>query len=78
MKTVHQFALGRSGCSKSELAQAYFPNTASPETARRNLARWIRTYPELITELEENGYRKRQKLLTPLQVSIILKFLGEP
>jgi len=67
-----------SGCSKSEMAQAYFPNTANPDTARRNLSRWIKMNPKLCAELKENGYRERQKLLTPKQVAIIYFYLGEP
>ncbi len=67
-----------SGCSKSEMAQAYFPNTVNMDTARRNLSRWIKMNPKLMAELEESGYRERQKLFTPKQVGIIYKYLGEP
>ena len=79
MKTENFFAPERcSGCSKTELAQAYFPNTMNLDTARRNLSRWIKMNPELTAQLQENGYRERQKLLTPKQVGIIYKYLGEP
>ena len=67
-----------SGCSKGELAQAYFPRTIDPKNALRNLARWIDMNPELVKQLKESGYQRRQRLLTPRQVSIIYKFLGEP
>lgn len=79
METEHYFAPKNfSGCSKTELAQAYFPNTMNPDTARRNLSRWIKMNPELTTRLQETGYRERQRIFTPLQLNIIFSILGEP
>lgn len=68
----------RSGCSKSELAQAYFPQIENEGVARRNLIRWIERNPELTQRLTEAGYSKRQRYYTPLQVSIIYEILGTP
>lgn len=63
--------------SKSELASLYMPHVATA-TARRTLARWIAHNKQLTEELAQAGYKKQQILLTPAQVSIIFKFLGEP
>lgn len=79
MKTENFFTPERcSGYSKTELAQAYFPNTMNPDTARRNLSRWIKMNPKLMAELKEYGYYEHQKILTPMQVRIIYNYLGEP
>jgi hypothetical protein len=60
-----------------ELAQLYFPNI-SKQSATVQFRRWIRLNFYLQTELMESGHRKFQKILTPKQVEIIVKFIGEP
>ncbi|MBQ8969632.1 MAG: DUF4248 domain-containing protein [Bacteroidaceae bacterium] len=66
------------GWSKGELAVAYFPNSVSPDAARRSLQRWIQMNPELTAQLRECGYQSRQHSFTPRQVEIIFSILGEP
>ena len=76
-KGTFDMPLMRTGCSKSELARAYFPQI-DERLARRNLLRWIRLNPELFQRLIDAGYRVRQRYYTPLQVDIIFDVLGEP
>lgn len=60
-----------------ELAQLYFPNIAK-KSASIQFGRWIRVDKKLASELFEAGYKPRQKILTPLQVEIVIKIIGEP
>lgn len=62
---------------KTELAVLYYPHI-QPASARRNLRTWIEDFPELREQLLKAGYRHRGVLLTPVQVQIIVDFLGEP
>ena len=64
--------------TKRELATLYFPMTANPETAVANLRNLMRRNETLMQELAETGYSARDKTFTPLQVGIIVRFLGEP
>ena len=63
--------------TKQELALLYFPST-SPVVASAHLMRWIQRNPDLMTKLRESGYGKNTKEFTPMQVSHIFYFLGEP
>ena len=63
--------------TKQELALLYFPSS-SPEVASAHLMRWIRRIPDLMQKLRESGYGKFDKEFTPLQVSHIFYFLGNP
>lgn len=60
-----------------ELAQLYFPQIAK-HSASIQFRRWIRINEELQKELKASGFKRFQKLLTPKQVEIIIKFIGEP
>ena len=62
---------------KGELARLYLPNILE-RSATNCLQRWINNHPILKAELEATGLKPKQKMLTPLQVSIIVKYLGEP
>lgn len=62
---------------KGELAQLYLPQL-SPHSALNRLMEWMNGHPGLMRELKDTGYRTKQRLLTPLQVGIIIKYLGEP
>ena len=64
--------------SKRELAKMYFPDTAQAETAVANLRNLMRRNNEMMCELAAAGYRPRDKVFTPRQVAIIVRFLGEP
>ena len=63
--------------SKSELAMAYAP-CLTQQGAVNRLMQWIHYNPELVEALDRTGYRKTQKMLTSLQVRIIVSYLGEP
>ena len=63
--------------SKAQLAALYAP-CLSERGALKRLQAWIDFNPRLARALERAGFRKRQKLLTPRQVDIIYKYLGEP
>lgn len=60
-----------------ELAQLYFPNI-TPKSASWQLRKWIVASPRLIILLNETGYKSKSKLLTPVQVRIIVMEFGEP
>jgi hypothetical protein len=56
--------------SKSDLAKLY-------NVSRVTFAKYING-GALYLKLAETGYQKRKKLLTPLQVSLIIEHLGDP
>ncbi len=60
-----------------ELAILYAPDL-TPESAGKRLSNWVRFNPKLTRELQETGWKKGQRVLTPLQVSVIIRYLGEP
>ena len=62
---------------KGELARLYLPNI-SERSATNCLTKWINNHPVLRSELEKTGLKRKQKMLTPLQVSLIIQYLGEP
>lgn len=63
--------------TKQELALLYFPDS-SPVVASAHLMRWITRNKPLLKELQNTGYTRYNKQLTPLQVSQIFYYLGEP
>ncbi|MCD7791459.1 MAG: DUF4248 domain-containing protein, partial [Bacteroides thetaiotaomicron] len=48
------------------------------KVALQILRRWIIYNLPLLHELEQEGYRARNRLLSPKQVATIIHFLGEP
>jgi hypothetical protein len=60
-----------------ELALLYFPNS-SKVSATTQLGRWIRQNENLKLQLIELGYKPKKKILTPIQVRVIVDFIGEP
>ncbi len=63
--------------TKQELALLYFPD-ATPDVACAHLRRWIHRNPPLVKKLQKCGYSKWTKEFSPMQVSYIIYFLGEP
>jgi hypothetical protein len=63
--------------TKSELAGMYNPGLSS-ESARRILRQWMKLNRSLMSELKSHGYSDRIHFLTPAQVSVIVRHLGEP
>lgn len=64
--------------SKRELAGLYFPDTRNGDSAVANLRNLMKRIPELVSELEAACYKPRDKVFTPRQVGIIVRYLGEP
>ena len=60
-----------------ELAQLYAPDL-TPESATKRLSIWMRHNHQLWDELLEAGWKPGNRVLTPLQVQVILRYLGEP
>ncbi len=65
------------GMAKSELAEMYAPDL-SPHAALNRLSRWIAYNPQLTEALRLTGYRKHARQLSPRQVELIFRYLGEP
>lgn len=63
--------------SFQELAIAYAP-ALSVGSAVNRLSRWIRQREGLIEDLLLAGWESRSKQFTPMQVRIIVAYLGEP
>lgn len=60
-----------------ELAILYAPGL-TPHSASKRLTRWVKINEELYKVLLRAGWIKGTRILSPLQVSIIMKYLGEP
>lgn len=75
MKTIHGFSIHSYGWQ--ELARLYSP-TLTPASAAKRLASWVNLSDALVAALIAAGWRKGLRTLTPLQVEIIVRFLGEP
>ena len=59
--------------SKSQLAGLYLPHIQSA-----SLRSWIAKNTALQAALAQTGYSEKAILLTPAQVRLFFKFLGEP
>jgi hypothetical protein len=60
-----------------ELAQLYMPHI-TPKGASSQLRAWIDRNEKLKTQLEESGFRKGLRTLTPVQVQLVVHFIGVP
>ena len=60
-----------------ELAQMYNPSITA-ESASNMLRLWINKSKRLKSALEACDYKKGRKLLTPMQVKILVDYLGPP
>ena len=60
-----------------ELAILYAPDL-TPESAVKRLGLWVRHNQKLCNELIDTGWKRGNRVLTPLQVQVILHYLGEP
>lgn len=72
-----QHTLPATTMTKQELALLYAPDL-TPHAAVNRLMAWIRYHPKLTQALNNTGYRKTAKVLTPRQVTLIYHYLGEP
>jgi hypothetical protein len=60
-----------------ELVQIYFPNITK-KSASCQLCLWINTSKVLTEKPSETVYVKERRLLTPMQVGLIVGEFGEP
>jgi hypothetical protein len=60
-----------------ELAQLYFPNITK-KSASAQLRRWIKLSETVLPMLKNLGYKPGTRLLTPVQVKVIIDEFGEP
>ena len=60
-----------------ELSQLYAPNI-TPKAACQRFRRWVWGNETLRTKLENLGWTRGRKMLTPIQVQTIVEHLGEP
>lgn len=63
--------------SKSQLAGLYLPHIQSA-SARRTLRSWLPRTLHCKPHSAQTGYSEKAILLTPAQVRLFFKFLGEP
>ena len=63
--------------SKCELAMLYAPQS-TPETAMKNLYRWIQYCEPLQVELKNLRYNPKRHSFMKREVAAIVKHLGEP
>ena len=61
----------------TELGLLYNPSL-QPDSAAKAIKRWIAFNKDLTTALQQSGWRKGQRMFTPLQTQQIFRFLGEP
>lgn len=73
--TINEFKIRTYGWQ--ELAVCYAPNL-TPESAGKRLSAWVKQNPSLTEALQQAGWRRGQKVLTPLQVQRVVEYLGEP
>ena len=66
-----------SSITKAQLANMYNPGV-NTNSALKTLNRWIARDSKLLAELQAARYYDKQRVLTPKQVEIIIKYLGEP
>ena len=62
---------------KGELALLYSPELTE-NAARVKLMKWIALQPRLVQQLQELGFKRTTKVLTPLMVRYIVEAIGEP
>lgn len=63
--------------TKEELAMLYNP-TFCVTNAINTLSAWIRLNKPLKAELAAVGYNRYRRSFTPREVSLLVKYLGEP
>lgn len=75
MKTINDFLVRSYGWQ--ELAVLYNPHL-TPQSAAKSLTHWVKKNTSLSDALRRTGWRQGLRTLTPLQVELLLRFLGEP
>ena len=65
-------------CKTTEEEALLYGEGLTPESSTKRLSKWVQVNPSLTDELERCGWKKGKKILTPIQVQVIVRFLGEP
>lgn len=60
-----------------ELAILYAPGL-TPHSATKRLTKWVTINQDLYNRLKRVGWKAGSRLLTPIQVRVIVDILGEP
>lgn len=60
-----------------ELSILYAPGL-TPHSSSRRLTQWVVVNKELYDRLIRSGWIKGARVISPLQVGIIVEYLGEP
>jgi len=60
-----------------ELACLYFPK-CTKKSASRIFSQWIHGNPVLVAKLRQIGWKNRQKILTPMQVKVLVEHFDYP
>ncbi len=63
--------------TKKELSKLYAPELTEKAAGKR-LCQWIKLCKPLWDELQKTGYNPLQRILNPMQVRLIFRYLGEP
>lgn len=63
--------------SVAETAMMFFPESL-PQNALRRFRYMLKSDPDLWKALQEARFRSHQRMFTPMQYEIIVRFLGEP
>lgn len=67
------------GCHHiSEVAIAYYPNYAYSCSAVKALRRSFQEHSHLLQELTDAGYTTKTSHLTPMQISVVIRYWGLP
>ena len=76
-KNLYERRRNRYDVDKATIAKRYFPHLDN-DSALRHFNRWIERCPPLMHDLELTGWKKRARILTHRQISLIHYHLGEP
>lgn len=60
-----------------ELGMLYGPDLTK-QSAGKRLTAWVNKNSVLLNALMDKGWAKGAKILTPVQVEVIVQYLGEP
>lgn len=77
MRNNEESAFSVRSYTKVELAALYNP-TQCISVALQTLYRWMCANSALMEELNSVGYNKYRRGFTPKEVTILVKYLGEP
>lgn len=66
------------GCHPfSIVASAYFCSAYSGSSTR-SMRNYIRKHPAFLEDMLEAGYSEHDNMLTPMQITVIIRYMGMP